>query len=419
MLLIRYFMLALIALLLLLTSCTDTTSTGPTPEVVSSSMYKVTYTDATVYLDSAAVQRALVAYDPSAQTVTLRAEDPAVAGITAGSQLLIHRTALREVTRVTQHGANLVVETRPTTLDKVYENAEIDWEQTVRFDGNMVPLMVDKSGFSHVMTPVGPDSFQVEVEVGDHTYKIFWKMNGDDAQVDLHVERKISQVLRARYSLTGTLHKFTTKASIRMQNGELQKFELSNPNLKGEFKMSVNCAASGNEAVNLELPVSLIKVPITVGPLVVMMDVKVQVVINSVVPPDGSSLINADFAYESATGFSFVGGQVKGLGSAGSYTITKGANTQTGASSAVAATFGLGFPRLEFKLFNADVLVPWVQTALLLGGDYVSGIHPCQQAKAQFIGASGVDLQLFGHTLKRNVELWKLEKVLLKAGDCP
>jgi len=419
MLLIRYFMLALIALLLLLTSCTDTTPTGPSPDVVSRSMYKVTYTDDAVVLDSAAVARTLVAYDTAAQTFTLKAQDTTVARIATGTQLLVYRTALREVTRVVRQGANVMVETRPTTLDKVYTNAEIDWEHTVRFDRSTSPLMVDKHGVSHVMTPVGPDSFQVEVEVGDHTYKIFWKMKDDDAQVDLHVERKISEVLRARYSLTGTLHKFTTKASIRMQNGELQKFELSNPNVKGEFKMSVNCAASGNEAVNLELPVSLLKVPITVGPLVVMMDVKVQVVINSVVPPDGSSLINADFAYESSTGFSFVGGQVKGLGSAGSYTITKGTRAQTGASSAVAATFGLGFPRLEFKLFDADVMVPWVQTALLLGGDYVSGIHPCQQAKAQFIGASGVDLKLFGHTLKRNVELWKLEKVLLKAGDCP
>jgi hypothetical protein len=333
--------------------------------------------------------------------------------------LLVYRTALGEVRSVTPQGSNVVVQLQPTTLDKVFHKADIDWEQTVRFDASMVPHVVDKEGKAHIMTPVAPDSFSLELEVGAHTYKIFWKMKGDDARVDLHVERKIAEALRARYSLSGTLKKFTTKAMVRMENGQLQQFDLSNNNIRGDCVMTVNCAGSGNEVVNLELPISLIKVPITIGPLVVMMDVKVQVVVNSIVPPDGSSLIDAHFSYESSTGFSFVGGQVKGLGSAGSYKMEKGSKTQTGASSAVAANFGLGFPRLEFKLFDADVLVPWVQTALLLGGDYAGGVRPCQQARAQFIGASGVDLKLFGHTLKRNVELWKLERVLLKTAECP
>lgn len=411
---------ALVALSFTLFSCTEDSPAGPGPQTpeVSTSRYDVTYTDNTVYLDSAATARVLVDHNADTRTFTFRS-DTALSHLAVGSQLLVFRKALGEVTSVTQQGSNVIVATKATTLNKVFEDAEIDWEQTVRFDGNMVPQVVDKKGQAHIMTPVGPDSFAVEIEVGDHTYKIFWKMLGDDAQVDLHVEKKIQEALRARYSLSGTLHKFKTTANIRMDNGELVKFELQNPNVKGKFKMTVNCAGSGNEMVNLELPISLIKVPITVGPLIVVMDVKVQVVVQSVVPHDGSSLIDAEFAYESSAGFSFVGGQIKGLGSAGTYKIDKGSKNQTGASTAVAANFGLGFPRLEFKLFDADVMVPWVQTALLLGGDYAGGVRPCQQAKAQFIGASGVDLKLFGHTLKRNVELWKLEKVLLKAGDCP
>lgn len=411
---------AVAALSLTLFACTDDAPSGPGPQVpdVSTSKYNVTYQDNTVYLDSATTARILIDHNVESRSFTFRS-DAALSKLAVGSQLLVFRKALGEVTSVTQQGSNVVVATKPTTLNKVFEDAEIDWEQTVRFDGNMVPQVVDKKGQAHIMTPVGPDSFAVEIEVGDHTYKIFWKMLGDDAQVDLHVEKKIQEALRARYSLSGTLHKFKTTANIRMDNGELVKFELQNPNVKGKFKMTVNCAGSGNEMVNLELPISLIKVPITVGPLVVVMDVKVQVVVQSVVPHDGSSLIDAEFAYESSAGFSFVGGQIKGLGSAGTYKIEKGSKNQTGASTAVAANFGLGFPRLEFKLFDADVMVPWVQTALLLGGDYAGGVRPCQQAKAQFIGASGVDLKLFGHTLKRNVELWKMERVLLKAGDCP
>ena len=407
---------------LFIVGCTPDNPTSPDTGGVSgpnTSKYDVTYTENTVYIDSADAVDAIVTYDKSNQTFTMVASDTNVKKLKAGSQLLVYRKALREVTSVNASGNNVVVQTKPTTLNKVFETASIDWEQTVNFNRDLVPQAIDKKGVAHIMTPVGPDSFNVELEMGDHTYKIAWKMLGDDAKVDLHVERKIAEALRARYSLTGTLHKFKTTASIRMDNGDLQKFQLSNPSVRGDFKMSVNCAGSGNEVINFELPVTLIKVPITVGPLVVVMDVKVQVVINSVVPHDGSSLIDAHFAYESSTGFSFEGGQIKGLGAAGTYKMEKGNTAQTGASTAIAATFGLGFPRLEFKLFDSDIMVPWVQTALLLGGDYAGGVRPCQQAKAQFIGASGVDLKFFGSTLKRNVELWNLEKVLLKAGQCP
>lgn len=372
----------------------------------------------TVYLDSAATASSFISVD-SSWTFTFKRADTNVARIAVGTQLLVFRKGLREVAGIMHQGDQTIVTTKSTTLNKVFKNATIDWEYPVIFNGELAPQVVDKNGQAHVMTPTGRDSFDIELEWGDFTYKIFWKMKGDDAKVDIHAEKKIQQALRARYSMSGTLHRFTTTTNIRMQNGELVKYELSNPSMKGNFKVSVNCAGSGNDAVNLELPITILKVPITVGPLIVMMDVRVQIVVNSVVPPDGSSLIDVDFKYESSTGFSFEGGQVKGLGSAGTYSMEKGSKAQTGASTAVAANFGLGFPRLEFKLFDADVMVPWVQTAMLVGGDYAGGVRPCQQAKAQFIGATGVDFKVFGITLKRNVQLWNLEKVILKAGQCP
>jgi len=408
-------------LLIVLTACTDdpvapVPSTGGTEQPTST--YEVEYTSETVFIDSASTANTFLSVDTSGRIFTFRKSNTTVAQLKAGDQLLVFRKGMGQVASTSTQGEKIVVTTTSTTLNKVIKNANINWEYPVSFDGSFVPQAIDRKGVAHIMTPKTPDSFETEIEWGDFTYKINWKMQGDNAQVEIHVEKKIFEALRARYSMVGTLNKFKTTTNIRMQDGQLVKYELSNPNLKGQFKLSVNCAGSGNDAVNLELPVTLIKVPITVGALVVVMDVRVQVVVNSVVPADGSSLINVDFAYESSTGFSYEGGQIKGLGSSGTYEMNKGTATQTGASTPVAATFGLGFPRLEFKLFDTEVLVPWVQTAMLIGGDFVTGVHPCQQAKAQFIGAAGADLKLFGLTLKKNVQLWNQEKILLKAGDC-
>ena len=92
--------------------------------------------------------------------------------------------------------------------------------------------------------------------------------------------------------------------------------------------------------------------------------------------------------------------------------------TQTGASSAIGANFGLAFPRLEIGIFD-KLIVPWIHTAFLIGGDYTF-TPPCQQAKCQFIGACGIDFKfLLGYSYSLNKTLWQEEKVLLQAGECP
>lgn len=411
---------AIFLLGILLVSCNGTTTEPDRSEPDKNTFtYDVEYADATVFVDSAGVSEYLVSFDEETQTYVFRANIPTLSDIKPGKQLLVFRKGLGEIVTVNTSGNSVTATTKPTTLDKVFKNAMISWDRTIRFNKELVPQVVDRKGMSHIMTPVTADSFDLELEMGEYTYKISWKMLGDDANVYIHVEKKIYEALRARYSLVGKINKFSTSSTITMQNSQLTQYQVSNPDVRGTVTMSVNCAGSGNDAVNLELPITLIKVPITVGPLIVMMNIKVQVVVSSIVPPDGSSLIDAKFEYESSTGFSFAGGQIKGLGAVGTYTMEKGNNAQTGASSAVAANFGLGFPRLEFSLFDNTILVPWVQTAMLLGGDYSSGINPCQQAKAQFIGAAGADFSAFGVTLKKNVTLWSVEKVLLKAGVCP
>ena len=64
-----------------------------------------------------------------------------------------------------------------------------------------------------------------------------------------------------------------------------------------------------------------------------------------------------------------------------------------------------------------EVVVPWIQTAFLIGGYY--NFNPaCQEAKAMFQGSYGVDFSFLGFEKTFSTKLWEQEKVLLQAGDC-
>lgn len=409
-------LVALVALMVI--GCTDDrVAPTPTPDTPNTSSYTVEYKDGVVVIDSASTGRALVSVDSTRRNLVFRNGDAATSSIVVGKPLLVWRTAMGTVASVTPQGGETRVVLKPTTLPTLYKNASISYDNLVTWDGAAKPVLVDAKGMEHVMTPVGPDSFNVEIEWGDFVYKVDWKMAGDNANVTINVEKKVLQGLRARYTLAGTIEKFRTKSTIQITNGATTEYSVENSNIAGDVKLSLSVIGSGNDAVNFEFPVTLIKIPVNVGPLVVVVNVRVQVVINAVVPPDGSSLIEAQFKYKSGTGFKFSQGNILGLGGAGDHTEEK-IKAQTGASTPIGVNFGIGFPRLEFKLFDADVLVPWMQTALLIGGDFTTGVHPCQMMKTQFIGAAGVDMQMLGITLKRNTTLWTMEKVHLKTGDC-
>lgn len=140
-----------------------------------------------------------------------------------------------------------------------------------------------------------------------------------------------------------------------------------------------------------------------------------QLVANAVVPLEGSSQVSARFKYDSEAGFTYNGTSVEANAKAGTFSIDKNI-AQTGAAGAIGINWGIGFPRLELGMFG-ESLVPYVQTACLIGGDFTF-TPPCQQARAQFIGSCGYNLKILGISVLSGLKtLWQQEKVLLKAGQ--
>lgn len=333
-----------------------------------------------------------------------------------GDVIIIHGKALLKIISIEDQGEFIHANTEEAILTDAIKDGRIILNQTCDFSSAITPDVV----IGGKVTPMeiqGNGDFKLKFKIGEYDYTIEFKMKGDSANVSMEIEKSVSDHVTAKFTAEGTMNKFYTENQIDVANSQTTNARMVQSGLKGDLTVGLTVAASGEDIFTEEFPIVLLQYPMMVGPIPVMLKVKVLFTVSLVVPLDGSSRVSAKFEYDSRTGFRYAGGEVNAEANIGPFKITKNL-TETGASNAVGANFGLAFPRIEIGIFN-KVVVPYAQTAFLIGGDYTF-TPPCQMARAQFIGAIGCKLDFFGYfgaTIKKT--LWQEEKVLLKAGDCP
>ncbi len=419
---LRYFVL-FCTVILLCSGCGGNDTVNSTPEdwKPTTTSYNVTYTSNTIYFDSSEVS-AVVGSDTAQHMYTFDAAKPKVSLLETGKILLLWRKDVRKIAAVQKNGDRVTVTTESCGLNEVIKDGTLSWDYAADYSPNSVILpsltVVGKKG-EYTLTPVANDTFYIRLDFGDYIYKVWIKLKNDEMYTKIGVEKKLLQGFRASFTAEGNVSKFRQQTTMKFTNSTLQQFDHINKHIKGDMTLRLAAAGSGNDAVNFELPIVVAKYPIAVGPFVFFINVKIQVVANCVVPADGSSNLNAKFSYDSEAGFTFNGVDANPFGTPGYYNMAKDGELATGASSTVAASFGIGFPRTELDLFGTGLIVPYVQPAILVGGDFTTGIRPCQQAQVAFIGSAGINLGFAGMTLKKTWSLWNKPLVLLKAGDCP
>ena len=377
-------------------------------------VFDVTWTEETTYFDEDALDD-LERVDSEDHRYYFNSSNTAAANLNEGDIIVIHGLALRKVSSIEEVSNQIVVETEYAQMNEAIADGEVEWDYGVNFDSDLMPELL-YNGQRYPFKKSKGDSLSLSMNIGKFAYKISMKFNGDKADVTQEIERSVGGVTKVRFICQGVIESFRTSNKITYKNSEVQTFDNNNKGLKGELKLSLDAAGSGSDKINFEFPATLLTFPFTVGPIPVMVSLKVQFVAAAVVPPEGSSRIAATFTYDSSTGLNYsLGGGIKAGGSEGKHKIKKEI-AQTGAASAIGINFGLGFPRLEIALFG-ETIVPWVQTAFLIGGDFTF-LPACQTAKAAYIGAVGYKLGFLGLGYEDTKTLWNIEEILLKAGDC-
>jgi hypothetical protein len=400
-----------VAVVLLCNTCTKDDPGTPTGN--DSTSYSATLTDKTVYIDSTSLS-SFLRMDTASHVYYFKSTEPKIASLKPDDILLIHGVALRKVVKVTTTGGETKVTTAYATLNEAIKDAEISWNKTINFKKGVVPV-IQMNGQEVGFKSATSDGFDFEFTYGEFTYKITFAFTDTKADVQFEISKDVVSNVTAKFTAKGSIENFDSKTDIEFKDSKLTNFNQKNSNIKGDLTLNLTVAGSGRDNITFDFPVVLLKYPVMVGPIPVMINVKVLFVINCVVPVDGSSQVEVKFDYNSTTGIKYNGIDVSADASIGDQSMNKN-KAQTGASSAIGVNFGLAFPRLEIGVFD-ELIVPWIQTAFLIGGDYTF-TPPCQQAKSQFIGACGVDLSFFGFGYNAKKTLWQEEKILLQSGDC-
>ena len=386
------------------------------PSDTENRVYDVTLTDNTVFIDSLLVN-SLVRIDSADYVYYFTGSDPKITNLQVDDILFIYGLALRRVTDITYAGDTTRVETGYATLNEAIRDGEISWNKEINFSKGVIPV-VQMKGENIPFKSTGADDFEKEFEYGDYKYRIKFTFADTAAHVEFEITKELAKPITARFLAKGFIGNFYSKTEMKFENSKLTKFGQKNSDMKGELTLNLTVAGSGRDEITFDFPVVLLKFPMIVGGIPVTINLKVLFVINCVVPVDGSSQVEVKFTYNSTTGIKYDGVDVSADASIGEQNMEENKIPQTGASSAIGVNFGLAFPRLEIGVFD-KLVVPWIQTAFLIGGDYTF-TPPCQQAKCQFIGACGVDFKfLLGYSYSANKTLWQVEKVLLQAGECP
>ena len=383
----------------------------------STGSFDVTFTDQTVYFDSTELKD-IISIDTVAHIYRFRQASSKAQEIQKGKILLIYGKLLRKVEKVTISGNEIIVETVDATLNEAISDGTIEWESYCGFaPENLVGIEMGKKVYSPTFQSNDTASF--EIELNNITYVISMKLNNSSAYVKLSASKKIADAINATFTAEGTVSAFSSYNKIRYSNSELMEYRNENRNLSGDLTLSLAAVASGTDNINYELPFVILQVPYMVGPIPVFIRVKLQFVVNAVVPNLAASAnASIKFTYNGTqTGFVIDKENVvpKPQMKIGKYTISKN-KAEVGAPSAIGVNFGIGFPRLELGIFD-KVAVPWIQTAFLIGVDYTS-FPACRQTKASYIGACGYNFTFLGFKHSGTKTLWQLDTIIDKFGNC-
>jgi hypothetical protein len=379
-------------------------------------VFDATIADNVVIVEEADVDRLISGWNEEFRAYQL---DSAVADelgldLQVGDPILLAGQDIRRVSMVEEDAEGIYIETESIPLNEVFTDGEISWDYGIEFTPDIIKF-IEIPGVGEFPVKAGTP-IEISFDIGALHYDLKVTLDTETADFEFVVTKGIAGQVKGKFTAKGQIARFRSKDQMLFDSGELQQFGHELNGMRGQANLELAVTASGNDFIDYKLPVPIMKIPFVAGVVPVVVSVGVQFVINASVPLDGSALVKTSFSYDSDLGLSFDGVTTQAGGRMGDTTFGD-AQHQTGSSSAISANFGIGFPRVTVSI-AADTLVPWAQTAFLIGGSYTF-TPACQTADAQFIGAVGYDFGILGFNLaKGSKTLFQEKKELLRAGDC-
>lgn len=333
--------------------------------------------------------------------------------LSEGQVLVIYNTAFGRIDSVVQDGTDLVVQMSFAPLTDAISNGIIAWDYGVEFtpaniagrspDGRRIMPRSDELSFSF---PYG--GFDFEIRMG---------LQKETSDVTIIAKKGVGDNITAQFTTQGSIYRFRSRDLIEIRDRKLNAFEHALDGIRGDLTLEFLVAGSASDSLNFKPDLTLMEIPIPLGVIPTTLAIKIQFVSQLQVPIDGSTNIKTGFSYDSDLGVVFDGVDVKANAQIGPYQFDEESKT-IAASSPIAANFGIGFPRFELGIGKV-LVVPWAQTAFLIGGSFTP-FHPtCLIVEGQFIGAGGIDFAVFGEILDQKFTFWSEKETFTRSNTCP
>jgi PKD repeat protein len=352
--------------------------------------------------------------DEHAYLLDLNATDALGLDLALGDPLVLAGIEVGRISRLEVDGSEAYIETETIPLNEVFPDGEIAWDYGVEFTPDLVKS-IEIPGVGEFPVKEGTP-INIVYDSNGLNFEIRVTLNTTSADFDFTVTKSIAAATKGRFTAKGQISRFRNQNQIRFESGQLQDFGHTLKGMQGNANLDLVVTATGTDLVDFKLPVPIMKIPFVVGYIPAVLGIGAQFVVNAVVPADGSAQLGTQFTYNSDLGFSYDGTTVQAGGRMGDVTFGDAVH-QTGASSAISANFGIGYPRVSLDIAGGT-LVGWAQTAFLVGGSFTF-MPACQTADAQFIGSAGYDLGILGVQLASgSKKLFEQKKELLRAGQC-
>ena len=397
---------------------TNLITVGADPNwAADSSTFNVTLAPGVQFVPENELNNVIIAYNQEEHAYLLDPAELTRLNVTAdvGDTLVLAGIEIGRIVISSTDGDGTYIETEMVPLNEVFPDRQIAWDYGVEFTPDIVKS-IEIEGVGEFPVKAGTP---IEITFEQDGLKDELKVTLDvaTADFDFTVTKGVGPGVTARFTAKGQIVRFRNKNNMSFESGQLTTFGHELNGMRGHTDLKLVVAGSGSDAVDFKIPVPIMKIPFVIGYIPAVLSIGAQFVVNAQVPIEGSSQVASSFDYDSDLGFTFDGVTVQAGGRAGNTTFGDPLH-QTGAAVAIGANFGVGYPRVSLSIAGGT-LVPWAQTAFLVGGSFTF-TPPCQTADAQFIGAAGYDFGILGFSLASGSKtLFTQKKELLRAGQCP
>lgn len=391
-----------------------------TPPSNDTTYANIQWTSGTVAFEASDLS-AILTNNEDYTNITFSKSNSKAANLQVDDIIFIYGKVIRKITAVNDQGNSIAVDAEEVNMNEAIDDATIYWKKEVRFTPAMAQDVTLVSKYPAIRKEnAGDITFEVKFSE-DLKGTITLKLNDTRLDASCEVTKK-KGISESKYAFEGYVEKFQNEGKIVYENSTLKNYDHTMSGIKGEITLSLTAKANLAELFGaIELPVVLLAIPTVVGGVPIVLKLKVLFVVNTTFGTiDASAYIKSKFTYNSDVGVKYGGSSVGVVANAGPIQFESNSDSiHVATSVAAGANFGLTFPRFEVSILGG-LVVPYVHTAFLIGGSFVTGTKPCMKIDASFIGAVGYEFDFFGLIgMKGSKTLWQIDKNLKKVGDCP